>query len=154
MRDDGRGVDRDELDPRLADSLRGIERRVMAEVPLRGRAVIAIWVAVVVLAGMSVVTALTGTSTPLSELAVIFGAAAVVLSMVAVIVRRFAPCWIAAAVSAVAVPISILGYWADQTARQQTSLGLLVAALCHIALVVNWVQCVRPPAGHNGGHAP
>ena len=47
MRDDGRGVDRDELDPRLADSLRGIERRVMAEVPLRGRAVAAIWVAVV-----------------------------------------------------------------------------------------------------------
>ena len=60
MRDDGRGVDRDELDPRLADSLRGIERRVMAEVPLRGRAVAAVWVAVVVLAGVSAVTALTG----------------------------------------------------------------------------------------------
>ena len=46
------------------------------------------------------------------------------------------------------------GYWADQTARQQTSLGLLVAALCHIALVVNWVQCVRPPVGHKAGPTP
>ncbi|WP_461665618.1 Rv2732c family membrane protein [Gordonia sputi] len=154
MRDDRRGVDHDELDPRLAESLRGIERKVMAEVPLRSRAVIAIWVALIVLAGMSAVTALVGTPTPLSQLAVVFGAAAVVLSLAAVVVRRFAVCWVAAAVSAVAIPVSILGYWSDQTARQQTSLGLLVAALCHIALVINWVQCVRPPVGHGSDHAP
>ena len=74
--------------------------------------------------------------------------------VVALVVFGFLRSWRATLIPAVAVPISILGYWADQTARQQTSLGLLVAALCHIALVVNWVQCVRPPAGHNGGHAP
>ncbi|UEA60641.1 hypothetical protein LK459_07360 [Gordonia otitidis] len=152
--DDRRKVPRPELDPTLASSLRKIERRVLAEVPLRRRSVLVIWVAMLVLACMSIVTAFTGASTPLSALAEAFGVAAVVFSLVAVRLRRFGACWLAAATSAVGTPISILGYWSDQTAEHQTSLGLLVATVCHVVLLANWVQCVRPPAGHGSGHAP
>ncbi|MFT4127330.1 MAG: hypothetical protein QM662_14020 [Gordonia sp. (in: high G+C Gram-positive bacteria)] len=140
-----------ELDPGLAGSLRKIERRVLAEVPLHRRRVLTLWTAIVLLAAAVLLAWVSGDiegdRTPLLRVAVGFGVAASVMSTAAVIRRRFGWCWIAAALSAVAVPMSVLGYWSAQTAQHLPSYGLLVAAVCHVVLVANWVRSVLVPVG-------
>ena len=138
-----------ELDPGLAASLRKIERRVLADVPLGSRTVTIISVTVLVLACASIAAWITtdadGVRTVLGRVAIGFGAAAVLVSLVAVTLRRFGWCLVAAAISALGVPMSVLGYWSTQTGLRVTSVGLLIAAVSHLVLVINWLQCVRPP---------
>lgn len=145
----GGRVNRLDLDPDFAAALRKIERRVLAEVVLRRRALITIVATILVLAGVTVEGWVTcdvdGVRTVLSHIALGLGVAAVITSTIAVIRRRFGWCWIAGAVSAIAVPMSVLGYWSAQTALHQSSIWLLFAALCHGVLVAQWVQCARPP---------
>ncbi|MGC5246167.1 hypothetical protein ACPXB3_04470 [Gordonia sp. DT219] len=140
-----------ELEPGLAASLRKIERRVLADVPLRTGSRRAIWVTIVVLAVASVTAWATsdadGVRTVLGEVAVGLGVAGAVMSTVAVTLRRFGWCVLAGAISGIAVPLTVLGYWSTQTGLRVTSIGFLVAALCHAVLVGNWVQCARPPEG-------
>lgn len=143
-----------ELDPGFAASLRRIERKVLAEVPLGGRSVRTIWVATVVLgcAGLAawVTSDADGIRTLLGEIAVGFAVAGTVMSVLAVTRRRFGWCWIAAAISGLAVPLTILGYWSTQTGLGVSSVWLLVAAIAHSVLVGNWAQCARPPHPRQG----
>lgn len=138
-----------ELEPGLAASLRKIERQVLAEVPLRPRSVRVIWLAIVVLAASSVGAWVTsdvgGDRTLLGQIAIGLGVGGTVLSAVAATRRRFGWCVLAGAVSGIAVPLSVLGYWSTQTGLGVASGWFLVAVLCHAVLVGNWVQCGRPP---------
>ncbi|MEP9394892.1 hypothetical protein ABLE94_21900 [Gordonia sp. VNK1] len=149
MADDRRVVAGLELDPGFAASLRKIERKVLAEVPLRPRSVRVIWTTIVVLAAATVTAWITsdadGVRTILGEIAIGLGVAGALMSTVAVTLRRFGWCWVASAISAIAVPLSVLGYWSTQTGLGVASVGFLVAALAHAVLVGNWVQCGRPP---------
>ncbi len=137
-----------ELDAALVKSLRRIERAVLAEVPLRRGSVITIWVALAALAVASLgtwVSAVTDHDCPLAGIAVGLGFAAAAVSTVAVIRRHFAPCWVAAVLSGIGVPLTVFGYWALQTANNgATCVWLLLAAAAHIVLVAQWVRCGLP----------
>ncbi|WP_244882958.1 hypothetical protein [Gordonia desulfuricans] len=143
-----------DMEPGLARSLRRIERRVLAEVPLSANVVRSIWAAVAVLACVCLASWLTsdvdGHRTLLSQLAIGLGVAAIVASAAAATMRRFGWCWLAAAISAIAVPLSVLGYWSAQTGLGVGSYWFLIGTLCHAVLVGNWVRCALPPEHARG----
>lgn len=148
-----------EIEPGLAASLRKIERRVLAEVPLSTRSLRVIWAAIVVLAASSgaawVTSDADGVRTLLGEIAIGLGAAGVVMSSAAATRRRFGLCVLAGAISGIAVPLSVLGYWSTQTGLGVAPVPLLIAGACHIVLVGNWVPCARPLAdGVSGPNFP
>lgn len=142
------------MEPGLARSLRRIERRVLAEVRLSHNGVRSIWTTVAALACVCLASWVTsdvdGHRTLLSQLAVGLGVAAVVVSSAAVTMRRFGWCWLAAAISAIAVPLSVLGYWSAQTGLGVGSYWFLIGTLCHAVLVGNWVRCGLPPEHGRG----